>query len=166
MKTAARHARPITGSSYIATISPCGLYRYTWSYRWSDGPSCLFILLNPSTADQDETDPTVRRCIAYAKRWGFGEVRIGNLFAWRDTDPAEMKRQPDPIGPGNDAALKRLVRGADLILAAWGAHGSHLGRDAAVRAMLPPMHALSRNLNGSPGHPLYLRGDLRPFPLI
>lgn len=148
--------------TYPSTFSPCRRYRYEWHYRWSEGDVCMFIGLNPSTADASQMDPTVRRCVDYARRWGFGALCMTNLFAWRDTDPEAMKRQPRPIGPRNDATLKRLAAQADLVVAAWGCHGHHLKRGDAVRVMLPNLHALKVNQDGSPAHPLYLRKDLQP----
>ncbi len=124
----------------------------------------MFIGLNPSMADRSMTDPTVRRCISYAKCWGYGALHMTNLFAWIDPDPTTMKQQARPVGSQNDATLRRLAAEAGLVVAAWGRHGAHLGRDAVVKAMLPNLHALAVNQNGSPAHPLYLKGDLMPVP--
>ena len=124
----------------------------------------MFIGLNPSKADRFQTDPTVSRCISYAKQWGYGALHMTNLFAWRDTDPAAMKRQAKPVGSKNDATLQRLAAEAGLVVAAWGRHGAHLGRDAVVKSMLPNLHALAVNQDGSPAHPLYLNGGLIPLP--
>jgi hypothetical protein len=88
-----------------------------------------------------------------------------NLFAFRATQPKDMLAAADPIGPENDATLVRLAASAGIIIAAWGNDGGHLGRDRAVMAILPDLHALKRNKDGSPAHPLYLRGDVMPFPL-
>ncbi|HCN78539.1 MAG TPA: hypothetical protein DIT13_15260 [Verrucomicrobiales bacterium] len=148
---------------YHAVFSSCRRYRYEWHYRWGEGPVCMFIGLNPSTADDFQMDPTVRRCVDYVQRWGFGALCMTNLFAWRDTDPEAMKQQPQPIGPKNDATLKRLAAKADLVIAAWGCHGSHLQRGDAVRQMLPNIHALKVNQDCSPAHPLYLSKKLQPI---
>jgi hypothetical protein len=150
---------------YHATFSSCRRYRYEWFHRWGEGDYVMFIGLNPSTADQLHTDPTVRRCINYAKNWGFGALHMTNLFAWRDTDPAAMKRQAKPVGHKNDTTLKTLASKAGLVVAAWGRHGAHLGRGTAVKEMLPNLHALAVNQDGSPTHPLYLKGHLIPVPL-
>jgi hypothetical protein len=155
---------PIAPALYNTAFCKCGRYRYEWSNRWADGPYVLFIGLNPSTANQHQTDPTVRRCIGYAKRWGFGALHMGNLFAFCATDPKVMKQTKYPVGGSNDASLKGLAAEAELVVAAWGRHGAHLGRDAVVKAMLPNLHALAVNRDGSPAHPLYLNGDLRPVP--
>lgn len=143
-------------------FSPCRRYRYELWRRWEDGPYCMFIGLNPSTADETIDDPTVRRCIAYAKRWGYSALCMTNIFAWRDTDPKAMKLAEEPVGPQNDETLLRIYAGAGIVIAAWGAHGRHLGRDKAVVEMFPSLHCLSQTLSGAPGHPLYLRSDLVP----
>ena len=148
-----------------AVLSSCGQYRYELWRRWSEGPHVLFIMLNPSTADATKDDATIRKCVAYAKRWGFGALCVGNLFAFRATDPRDMRAATDPIGPENDATLQRLASEAGVIVAAWGAHGTHLGRDKAVSKMLPTINALHVTKDGLPGHPLYLKNDAKPFPL-
>lgn len=145
-----------------ATFSPCRRYRYTLLRRWGDGPVCMFIGLNPSTADETQDDPTIRRCIRYAQGWGFGGLLMANIFAWRDTDPRGMKAAEDPVGPGNDHALRGAYKLSALVVAAWGAHGEHMGRGHAVRAMLPRLHYLRLTKGGHPGHPLYLPASLRP----
>lgn len=136
---------------------------------WAPGPRfCVFIGLNPSTADERVDDPTVRRCILYARAWGFDAMRMLNIFAFRATDPADMKAEPDPVGEGNDEALFQYTRDASMVVACWGAHGTYLGRGVKVRRMLEPtveLHALALTKSGHPGHPLYLRADLKPFSL-
>jgi hypothetical protein len=122
----------------------------------------MVIGLNPSTADETEDDPTIRRCIDFAKRWKFGALCMTNLFAWRDTKPAQMKKATDPVGPDNDDHLKRLAANAGLILAAWGTHGKHLNRAAAVLSMMPPIYRLRLNDDGSPEHPLYVPANTPP----
>lgn len=146
-----------------AVISACGKYRYELWRHWDDKPYCMFVGLNPSTADAMIDDPTIRRCVGFAKAWGYGALCMANLFAWRATDPKDMKAAPEPIGPDNDATLQRLAVGAGIVIAAWGAHGSYRGRAVQVLAILPTLHALKLTQDGSPGHPLYLRGDARPF---
>lgn len=146
-----------------AVISACGQYRYELWRRWAEGPHVLFIMLNPSTADGQVDDPTIRRCVSFAKRWGYGALCVANLFAFRSTDPTQMKKVLDPIGPDNDATLIRLARQAGLVIAAWGSHGSHLGRSKKVLQMLPAVKALHLTQGGDPGHPLYLKGTCEPF---
>lgn len=149
----------LTESSAI--ISPCGLYRYRLSRRWDDGPTCVFVMLNPSTADAAQDDPTIRRCIGFAKREGCGALDVVNLFAFRATSPAHMKAAPDPIGLDNDDHVMCALVDADgPVIAAWGAHGSFRGRDSTVRLLTDvPMSCLGLTKAGAPRHPLYVRGD-------
>lgn len=146
-------------------FSPCRTYRYTLWREWIGGDGyCQFVCLNPSTADEVQDDPTVRRCIAYAKAWGFGAFCMTNIFAYRATDPAVMKAQPDPIGPDNDRHLKQIADGAGIVVAAWGSHGEHMGRGAEVARLIPGLHCLHLTKAGHPGHPLYLKASLAPVP--
>lgn len=149
-----------------AHFSPCGRYRYTLQRSWdAGGPAVLFVGLNPSTADAERNDPTIRRCIGYAKNWGFGRLVVANLFALRATDPRDLLAASEPVGPENDRWLAKCQAEADLVVAAWGNHGVHLGRSAAVLRELKNPHCLRINASGEPAHPLYLPGDLAPFPL-
>lgn len=139
------------------------VYRYRLSRRWGDGPAVAFIGLNPSTADETNDDPTIRRCIGFAKRWGYDQLVMLNLFAFRATDPADMKRVLDPVGPENDKYLVREAREAGLVVAAWGVHGSYHARDEEVLSILPlPPVALGVTKDGYPRHPLYVRADAEP----
>lgn len=149
-----------------AAFSPCRRWRYDLWRRWAPGPFLMVIGLNPSTADETQDDPTIRRCINYAKAWGFGAYCMTNLFAWRDTDPAKMKAQAEPIGRDNDATIARHAAGAGLILAAWGVHGAHLDRGAAVLELLAGhrVHCLGTTQDGNPRHPLYMPKACRPLP--
>lgn len=122
----------------------------------------MFIGLNPSTADETEDDPTIRRCIAFSKAWGYNGLCMSNLFAFRATDPAVMLAESDPIGPENDVHLLEMARRAGIVIAAWGMPGSHRGRDVAVRNLVPNLHYLRLTKDGHPGHPLYLPGSLTP----
>jgi hypothetical protein len=124
----------------------------------------MFVGLNPSTADATNDDPTVRRCINYAKDWGYAALCMTNIFAFRATDPRDMKAVSDPIGPENDAHLSRLASQAGIVVAAWGCHGIHRGRSSHVLKLMPLLHALHVTKDGDPGHPLYLRGNATPFP--
>jgi hypothetical protein len=149
----------------VATFSLSRAYRYTLWREWIGGDGyCQFICLNPSTADEVQDDPTVRRCIAYAKAWGFGAFCMTNIFAFRATDPRYMKAQADPVGADNDAHIKRVAAGAGLIVAGWGEHGAHRGRAAEMVKMIPGLHSLRITRNGQPCHPLYLPKYLKPVP--
>lgn len=152
-------------------FSDCRRYRYTWKLIWDrELPPVAFIGLNPSTADELRPDPTVRRCIGYAKAWGYGGLIMLNLFAFRATDPRDMKAQDDPVGPANDEMLINVVMfdvqdNGGIVVAAWGAHGTWKNRAAGVRAMFEEdgiLHYLKLTKDGHPGHPLYLKGDLKP----
>jgi hypothetical protein len=153
-----------------ASFSPCRLYRYSLWRSWGAQPGAvdrgyvLFVGLNPSTADETKDDPTIRRCIAFARAWGYSGVCMVNLFAFRSTDPADMLAATDPVGPENDAYLVLLARNAGLVLAAWGVNGTHMARDAQVKQLIPDMHYLRLTKDGHPGHPLYLPKTLTPQP--
>lgn len=150
-----------------ATFSPDRIYRYRLERCWSSGPRVGFILLNPSTADETNNDPTIRRCINYAKRWGYGGMVLGNIFALRSTDPNVLYTNPAPIGPENDAWLGRIAAevGGDVVCG-WGAHGAWMGRGKAVLKSLldagyRPRH-WTLTASGEPGHPLYLKATMVP----
>ena len=152
-----------------ATISDCGQFRYELGRRWDAGPLLEFIMLNPSTADADVDDPTIRRCIAFAKQWGYGALVVRNLYAYRATDPTELANAADPIGPENRDYLTRTD--ADCTIAAWGAHPAAVGwwngypfgwqRTVIQR---PALFCLGTNANGSPKHPLYVPSSRTPTP--
>lgn len=139
-------------------------YRYKLWRRWDTGkPWIAFIMLNPSTADETENDPTIRRCINYAKEWGYGGLLVGNLFALRATDPGELENRPNPIGPENDAYLRSITTEAEKIIVAWGTKGSLMNRGREVVAMLDEtLYALETTKEGHPNHPLYQPADAEP----
>lgn len=152
----------------FATISECGKYRYSLVRDWSDGAptkTVAFVGLNPSTADATLDDPTIRRCIGFAKAWGYNQLLMVNLFAFRATEPADMKAAEDPVGPKNLHALSCIDAAADLVVVAWGAHGGFLGQDQVALGYLDNPHHLGLTKDGHPRHPLYLKGDTRPQPL-
>lgn len=146
-----------------AEFSPDRIYRYVLYRIWSrDKPKVMFIGLNPSTADESIDDPTIRRCRNYAFDWGYGGLIMANLFALRATKPKIMKSHIAPIGPENNNWLESLARDAEVIIAAWGVNGSHLGRDKAVLGFMPQMRHLGLTKKGFPRHPLYLKADTKP----
>ncbi|MBL4783629.1 MAG: DUF1643 domain-containing protein [Porticoccaceae bacterium] len=149
-----------------AKLSTCRNYRYALWRTW-DGtkPYVMFIGLNPSTADEKTDDPTLRRCINYAKSWGYGGVCMANLFALRATDPSLMRASQHPIGTENNRWLKKLAKDTGLIVAAWGNDGMHLGRSTQVKDFIPNMHCLKINKSGEPAHPLYQSAKRLPIPL-
>src|SRR5688500_14824096 len=98
-----------------------GEYRYELRRSWDKSAnSVLFICLNPSKADANNDDQTSRKCIDYAKRWGYGGLLLGNLFALCSTDPGQLRLKPDPVGPDNDKYLKKMLNEASLVVCAWG----------------------------------------------
>ena len=151
-----------------AIISECGLYRYWLGRSRDEGEGLVtFIMLNPSTADDRQDDPTIRRCLGFAASWGKQQVVILNIFGLRSTDPGELLKVRDPIGPENDAAL---AKAEGLIVCAWGNWGWLNHRGARVRSILVATHTqrvycLGRTKRGQPKHPLYLRADLQPMAL-
>lgn len=172
-------------SNYIesgATISLCGRYRYRLWRKWCssdvfpglDGKgdqlgnplTCVFVMLNPSTADGGHDDPTIRRCVAFAKRLGFDRLEVVNLFAYRATNPSELlalNDADDPVGTDNRAHIDAAcnTESAGMVIAAWGVHGGHLGQDRAVLGWIGrDIHALGApTKSGAPRHPLYLPAD-------
>lgn len=155
-----------------ADFSSCGKYRYTLRRTWDVTlPRALFVLLNPSTADHQQDDPTIRRAIGYALHWGCGMVTFCNLFAFRATDPRRMMKWRSPNGPDSDAwlayelATHELAK-RDVIVAAWGTKGRHLGRGDHVRYWYREWQCLGINNDGTPKHILYLKAEalLRPWP--
>lgn len=139
-------------------------YRYNLVRVWTvHQPRLLFILLNPSTADEWVDDPTNRRGISFAHRWGFGSVVFCNLFAYRSPDPRIMKARRSPIGPDNDAWILAEAEEADKIVCGWGAHGAHRRRHQHIVKLLKEfdLYCLGTTKHGHPKHPLYLRADTR-----
>ena len=143
-----------------ATISDCGKFRYDLVREWDPGfPVVLFVMLNPSTADHEKDDPTVRRCLGFAKDWGFGTLVVCNLFAFRATDPRKLRDQWDPVGPANDRAIVAHAEMADEIVCAWGNNGSLWEQSASVKELLSSLSVkcLGLTKNGQPKHPLRLK---------
>ncbi len=146
-----------------ADLSPCGTYRYRLSRQWDALlPILYFIMLNPSTADASIDDPTIRKCLGFAMRAGYGGIDVLNLFAFRATNPAELHalaRTPEAqIGPDNDRYLASVPAGADVCFA-WGAHARrYASRVAQVRYLLGNTRwlCLKRLDDGTPAHPLML----------
>ncbi|VVE54145.1 DUF1643 domain-containing protein [Pandoraea terrigena] len=149
-----------------AIISPCGQYRYTLTRDAHDafatrGPA-LFIMLNPSTADAILDDPTIRRCRGFARTWDCDGIVVANLYAMRATNPDELWKHPDPVGPLNDQYLRELAAKHETVVCAWGTN-ARPERAQAVREIFSRRHhqlmCLGVTKDGSPRHPLYVRGD-------
>lgn len=150
-----------------ATFDRGRRYRYGLTREWDrDGPRVNVVMLNPSTADAASLDPTVRRCVGFARAWGCGSLEVTNLFAYRATDPRAMVAHDDPVGSGNDTAICRAARRADRVVVAWGTRGSHRGRAGDVARLLDGLgvavEALGVTRSGQPAHPLYLGRDTVP----
>lgn len=154
-----------------AVISACGLYRYRLWRRWAPGPTTAFIMLNPSTADAEANDPTVRRCIAFAQYGGCGSLLIGNLFAYRATKPERLRFAADPVGPENDDHLRSVVldatRSGGQVVCAWGTFGSYRDRDKAAYSLIlstgvEPICLRLTERTKVPEHPLYVPTATRP----
>lgn len=185
-----------------AIISQCGRYRYRLWREWRIHPetaqwdmwadddgapvldgagqqlgdplSCVFVMLNPSTADGNEDDPTIRRCVGFAKRFKFDRLEVVNLFAFRATNPRDLlalNHNDDPVGDRNERAVEQALEDAGMIVCAWGAHGGHLGQDQTMLGWIDrhnhrgaPVVALGLTKDGRPKHPLYLPADSAAMP--
>ena len=154
---------------HSAIFSPDRRYRYRLDAALSGvGGVCMFVMLNPSTADETRSDPTVTRCKRFAARWGYGALRVCNLFALRSTDPAALMESPAPVGAENDRRILEAARAADAVVCAWGNHGEIMNRGRRVERALRDaglsgrMRHLGLTKRGNPRHPLYLRRDARP----
>lgn len=156
-----------------ADFSPCGQYRYRLVRDWSDSAEAVpvtFIMLNPSTANAEHDDATIRKCMKFARTWGYNRLEVVNLFAWRSTDPHVLPEVADPIGPDNGKWLASAMGAGDIVVCAWGAHGKVRGIGDVVLRWVKQrhpykVHALKRNKDGSPQHPLYIRDDVLPVPI-
>ena len=145
-----------------AHISLDGQYRYTLEREWDTGHgACVFIGLNPSTADAKEDDPTIRRCVAFAKAWGYKRLVMVNAYAFRVTDPKHLKKITDPVGQVNDIVLRGVCREAKMVVACWGNNIERIRQDNLL-LMLDNLHVLRLTKKGFPAHPLYLPGNLTP----
>jgi len=151
-----------------ASFSPCRRYRYMLLRRWGSpvSPRVLFIGLNPSTADEQRDDATIRREVRYAIEWGYGGLLKANLYGWRSTDPKGLKVPPNPVDHGcgmNDKIIAMHAQRCELIVAAWGAFSGIEHRAAAVLKLLNrPVHCLGLSKDGAPLHPLRLSAARKP----
>ena len=145
-----------------AVISDCGRYRYllrrTWDFK---KPRALFVMLNPSTADASTDDATIRSCVRLLKALEYGSLEVVNLFAWRATDPNELRTVENPIGPMNERVMYAAVQRCDVVVFAWGAdpfaeRKSRFTREA-VKVWRPAVYCLGKTKSGQPKHPLYIK---------
>lgn len=159
-----------------AVISPCGRYRYRLWRHWSDAPHALWVMLNPSTADGTKDDPTIRRCISFARAWGCGGIVVVNLYALRATNPdhlwqARSEHGFDIVGPANDATIAESITGAHVgtRVAAWGTQ-ARPDRVAALHRIATAADVdfvcLGRSRAGMPRHPLLVRRGTEREPYL
>lgn len=152
-----------TGACFDAS----GIYRYSLWRLWDAcAPKLVFIMLNPSTADAQSNDPTIRRCIGFAQTWGYGYLEVVNLFGLRSPHPQHLRQAADPIGAECDKYIQIAAQQADRIILAWGNWGHFWGRDQAVVKFLASydLYCLGLNQSKQPRHPLYLKRDVQPIP--
>jgi hypothetical protein len=158
---------PLQSSSAI--ISDCGKFRYALTRRWSEGPTALFIMLNPSTADANMDDPTIRRCVGFAKREGCGGIRVENLYAFRATSPDEMFLYGYNATGNTDYFIREALSEEGPVICAWGADSRSKLRASRVFAIINGKgvtpQCLGITKSGAPRHPLYVKKDapLVPF---
>lgn len=159
-----------------AVISRDERYRYRLDRKWGyAGKPVVWIMLNPSTADGEVDDPTIRRCMAFTQRWGHQWMIVVNLFALRATNPDDLRRRPDPVGPLNREHVEeacrlafppRYERGDGKVVCAWGQHGAYMGQGDTVLGWLDEWGVaplcLGRTAAGTPRHPLYIHGATNP----
>lgn len=150
-----------------AVIDKTGFYRYSLWREWDIAKSkIVFIMLNPSKADASIDDPTLRRCISFAKFWDYGSLIVVNLFAFRTASPLELKKVDDPVGKQNDRYLKKAIKSADRVVVAWGNNGKLMQRDRLVLELLSKHniqpHCLGITKSGYPRHPLYVMCSKEP----
>jgi hypothetical protein len=157
------------GASQGAVLSFDGRYRYRLWRAWESGAlsSVVFLMLNPSTADADVDDPTIRKCIGFAKRWSFRRLEVVNLFAWRATNPKEVLRVEEPVGRENDQTILERCLAAEWVIAAWGSEKFAVQRARLVTASLTGagihLRCLRKSKDGHPWHPLYVPYGTMPI---
>ena len=145
-----------------AILSDDRKHRYSLDRIWdNEKPFVLFIGLNPSTANEKNDDPTIRRCMSFSKDWGYGGIRMVNLFSIRATDPKVMLNYDQPTDDNNDFYLLNSAACSGVIVCAWGNYGSHLGRDQKVKELLTGYRLMCFDITkkGQPKHPLYIKSD-------
>ena len=153
-----------------ARFSEDGIYRYKLGRVWDEQkPMILWVMLNPSTADAKTNDPTIRRCAGFSKEWDYGGMMVGNLFAWRETNPKKLNPKKDLVGPYNNEALQEMAKDASMTIVAWGnCNGSVDFRHCVAERIEevlerlrsgPPIRTLGLTVKEQPKHPLRVRRD-------
>lgn len=160
-------SNPLSGSG--AVFSSCGAYRYLlWRRAFGQTPFMALGMLNPSTAGEDENDPTINRGIGFAMAAQLAGPLVWNLNAFRATEPDDMKCAENPVGLLNNEAIDLALTLAEVTVAGWGTHGGFGGRDKAILRRCgvvgAKLHVLRLTKEGHPGHPLYLPKSLSPQP--
>lgn len=148
-----------------AEFDQTGIYRYRLTRLWDPHLPCVaFVMLNPSRADAERDDPTIRRCIGFARAWGYGSLTVVNLFAYRAVTPLELFRASDPIGLENSTYLQQAAAQCNTIVAAWGNYGARLRQAEVILPLLPNVQCLGVTAAGQPRHPLYTLSVTLPIP--
>lgn len=153
-----------------ATFDRARRYRYKLWRKWDERlPNIVFLMLNPSKADAEKNDQTIRTCIGMATRFGFGSLEVVNLFAFCATYPEELRVAKDPVGKLNDRYIMDAVSAAEQVILAWGNHGNIRGRSAEVVEMISEhedkLVCLGTTKSAHPRHPLYVPASitLKPY---
>lgn len=172
--TSPPETRRVKSEAGPAIFSVSGLHRYTLTRTWDEDRAMVaWVGLNPSTADERQLDPTLRRVLGFSQDWGYGSFVMLNLFGYRATKPSEMREAAeagiDIVGPGNDQNIIQVVQRARLVICAWGTHGALYGRDAMVVSLIHQHHrhrpfCLGYTAQDFPRHPLYVKADTSPQP--
>jgi hypothetical protein len=136
-------------------------------HEYGEPKACVFVMLNPSTADGEVDDPTIRRCVGFAKAWNYERLEVVNLFAYRATDPKmllALRHYDNPEGERNAEMVAEVTARAGIVICAWGAHGSHLGQDETALGWFATKkyYALGTTAKRQPKHPLYLPATAKP----
>ena len=144
-----------------AVLSTDGRYRYELTRRWGAGQAVTFIMLNPSTADSAIDDPTIRRCMGFARTWGFTALTVVNLYAWRSPRPQDLWTADDPVGAENDDYIARAAAPGGPLIAAWGnnAQTDRVSHVLRLPGVIEVAETLGLTTKGQPRHPLYVRAD-------
>ena len=154
----------VDGIEYGAIFDVSGRYRYSLWRAWSPyHPRIAFILLNPSTANEQINDPTIQRCMGFARAWNFGSMEVVNLFAYRATNYKDLFNVSDPVGAENNRFLMQAFERCPTVVLGWGVRGTFLSRDHQVLSLLAgrnDLYCLGITKAGQPRHPLYVKGDM------
>ncbi|GAB1543873.1 DUF1643 domain-containing protein [Scytonema sp. NUACC21] len=157
----------VSGMNKSAVLSQDGRYRYLLGRVWDiNKPQITFVMLNPSTADANQDDPTLRKCIYFAQFWGYGSLEVVNLFAYRATKPRDIRQVPDPVGSENNDYLQLATKRAAFIILAWGTNGSFQHRNEKVLNLISdrqPLYCLGLTKHWHPRHPLYTKNNTQPI---